>query len=77
MLDMSKAFDTVDRAMLLKELKTILNPDELYLIEIRLNIKLTVRCEIEESNFFKTYTGALQGDGLRENEFTLYLARAF
>ena len=77
MLDMSKVFDTVERVILLKDLKTILDPDELHLIEIILNIELTVRCETEESNFFKTYTGVLQGDGLRENEFTLYLATAF
>ena len=27
-------------------------------------------------NFFKTDTGVLEGDGLSENEFALYLARA-
>ena len=78
-LDMSKAFDTVDRAILINNLKTILDPDELHLIKIILNTKLTVRCETEESDFFKTKTntGVPQGDGFSANEFTLYLARAF
>ena len=46
MLDMSKAFDTVDRAILLKDLKVILNPDELHLIKIILNAKLPKLCFI-------------------------------
>ena len=40
MLDMSKAFDTVDRAIFLQYLKTILNPDELYLIKIMFDTEL-------------------------------------
>ena len=75
-LDMSKAFNTLDRAILLKHLKSILDPKELHLIKITLNAELTLRCETEERNFFKTDTGVLEGDGLSENEFTLYLARA-
>ena len=55
MLHMSKAFDKVDRVMLLKDLKTIFDPDELHLIKIMikimLNTELTVRCQIEESDF--------------------------
>ena len=76
MLDMSKAFDTLDRAILLKNLKSILDPKELHLIKITLNAELTLRWETEEMNFFKTDTGVLEGDGLSENEFALYLARA-
>ena len=76
MLDMSKAFDTVDRAILLKDLKTIRNPDELHLITIMFNTELTVRCETEERDFFKTDTGVPQGDGVSANELTLSLARA-
>ena len=41
--DMFKAFDRVDRAILLKKLKTILDPEELHLIKIRLNTELTLR----------------------------------
>ena len=58
MLHMSKAFDKVDRVMLLKDLKTIFDPDELHLIKIMikimLNTELTVRCEIEESDFISS-----------------------
>ena len=43
MLDMSKAFDTLDRAILLKNLKSILDPKELHLIKITLNAELTLR----------------------------------
>ena len=75
MLEISKALDTVDTAILLKDLKTILDPDELHLIKIMLNTEITVQCETEESDFFKTNAGAPQGDGLIVNEFTLYLAR--
>ena len=70
MLNMSKTFDTVDRAIPLKDLKTILDPDELHLIKVMVNTELTVRCETEESNFFKTDTGASPEDGLSANEFT-------
>lgn len=76
MLDMSKAFDTVDRAISLQYLKTILDPDELYLIKIMFDTERTVRCETEESDFFKTDTVVPQGDGLSANELTLYLPRA-
>ena len=46
MLDMSKAFDTVYRAILCKDLKTILNPDVLHLIKIMFNAKLPKLCLI-------------------------------
>ena len=41
MLNMSKAFDTIDRDILLKDLQTILDPHELHLMKIRLNAGLT------------------------------------
>ena len=37
MLDMSKAFDTVNRSMLMQELAKILDPDELYIINVLSN----------------------------------------
>ena len=43
MLDMYKGFDTVDRAILLKDLKTVLDPDELHLIKIMFKTDLIVR----------------------------------
>ena len=43
MLDMYKGIDTVDRAILLKDLKTVLDPDKLYLIKIMFKSELIVR----------------------------------
>ena len=74
---MSKSFDTLDRAILLKKLKALLNPDELFLIKIMFKTKVKERCKTVESAFFKTDIGVPQGDGLSANKFTLYLARAF
>ena len=76
MLDMSKAFYAVDRAILLIDLKTILDPDELHLIKIILNIELKIRCETEESDFFKADANVSKGDGFNSSQITLYLARA-
>ena len=67
MLDKSKAFHTVDRAIFLKNLKTILDPYEFHQIKIMLNAELAIRCEAEESNFFKTDTSVPQRDGLSAN----------
>ena len=47
MLDISKAFKTVNRAILLSDLRTILDPDEIHLIKVMLNTEQIVRCEIE------------------------------
>ena len=76
MLDMSKAFDTVDRSILLDDLKLIIDEDALHLIKIMLKTELTIRCGNEESSFFSTDIGVPQGDGLSANEFTLYLSNA-
>ena len=76
-LDMSKSFDTLDRAILLKKLKALLSPDELFLIKIMFKTKVKERCKTVESAFFKTDIGVPQGDDLSANKFTLYLARAF
>lgn len=44
MMDMSNAFDSIHRAIMLKDLELILLPDELHLIEIKLeDVKLAVR----------------------------------
>ena len=47
MLDISKVFKTVNRAILLNDLKTILDPDEIHLIKVILNTEQIVRCKIE------------------------------
>ena len=73
---MYKGFYTVDKTILLKDLKTVLDLDELHLIKIMFKTELIVRSEIEESDFFKTDTGVSKGDGSSATELTLYLARA-
>ena len=75
-LDMSKAFDSVNRTILINELSNILERDELHLVNILLNTELQVRISSEESDFFATDTGIPQGDGYSAQEFTYYLAKA-
>src|SRR5437870_3575970 len=44
LLDMSKTFDNVNRNILLKDLKYILEPDEIHLLKVLIfNAKLSVR----------------------------------
>ena len=76
LLDMSKAFDSINRTILLDELSNILDPDEIHLVSILLNTELQVRIGKEETEYFKTNTGVPQGDGYSAQEFTFYLARA-
>ena len=76
MLDMSKAFDTVNREKLLKELSKCLSQDELHIIKVLLNTQLQIRCGNEKSDKFVTDTGVPQGDCLSANFFTYYLAKA-
>lgn len=77
LLDMSKAFDTVDRGKLFEDLSKILNDDELHLISILIkDVELVVRCGKSEGTKFKTNIGMAQGDCLSPVLFTLYLARA-
>ena len=75
MLDMSKAFDTVNRSTLINELSNVIEKDELHLVNVMLNTKLRVRCGNALSEPFSTNTGVPQGDSLSANQFTFYLAR--
>ena len=60
MLDMSKAFDTVDQTMLLEDLRPIIEKDELFMIKCLLGVELSVRCGKSESEFFNTDIGVPQ-----------------
>ncbi len=77
LLDMSKAFDTVDRGMLFDDLKEVLDQDELHMISILLrNVNLTVRMKKRRGEKFSTNVGVPQGDCLSPVLFTYYLAKA-
>ena len=74
MHDMSKAFDSINRTMLLDDLKKILQNDELHLVKTLLNVELSGGSFTNK--YFKTDTGAPQGDCASANEFTFYLAKS-
>ena len=42
LLDMSKAFDSIHRATLIQELQQVINPDELHLVKLLLNVNLAM-----------------------------------
>ena len=77
LLDMSKAFDSVNRDLLLKELTKIIEPDELHILKILItDVKLQVRNGNSIGNKFTTKIGVPQGDCLSPVLFTFYLAKA-
>ena len=77
MMDMSRAFDTVNRKLLMEDLKEVLNDDELHIIKLLLHdVKLVVRCGTSHGEEFTTHMGVPQGDCLSPILFTLYLANA-
>ena len=75
LLDMSKAFDTVDRKLLFEHLEKILGKDELHLLSILTrNPELHVRVNDTLGINFKTIIGIMQGDVLSAILFIFYLA---
>ena len=77
LMDMSKAFDRVERGRIIQDLKEFLEEDELHLIKILMeDVRLAVRVGKEPGKQFKTNIGIPQGDCLSPILFTLYLARA-
>ena len=77
LLDMSKAFDTVNRNILFKLLEKILLPEELHLLHLLTNnVKLKVRVGSDYSEDFTTIIGIMQGDCLSAVLFIFYLAKA-
>ena len=75
MLDMSKAFDTIQRGTLFEDLKEILEPDELYLIHLLLNdVEIVVKLENQIGELFKSLIGSPQGDAASALFFIIYLA---
>ena len=75
LMDMSKAFDTINRKTLMEDLAEIVDLDILHLIKILLSVQIAIKCGGTQGFFFKTDTGAPQGDCLSAIEFTFYLAK--
>ena len=77
LLDMSKAFDTVNRKQLISELQQTLQPDELYLLSILTNRPhLSVTVDGDSGDFFPTFVGICQGDCLSAVLFIFYMSCA-
>ena len=77
LLDMSKAFDTVNRKILLSDLATTLNPDEVHLLGVLTNRPLiSIFLDGEVGEGFHSYVGICQGDCLSAVLFIFYLSNA-
>ena len=75
LLDMTKAFDTINREHLYKPLSDILDPDELNIMNILLkDVTLQVKNNMTKGQTFKTTLGIPQGDCFSAILFTLYLS---
>ena len=74
---MSKAFDTVSRGKLLKELQEVLEPDELHIMSLLVtDVNLWVKVVKEKGENIKTEIGIAQGHSLSAVLFIFYLARS-
>ena len=75
LLDMSKAFDTIDRGKLHVILSDILDKDEMHMIKILLeDVELQVKNDKTLGQIFKTNIGSPQGDSLSALFFIMYMA---
>ncbi|GFR85440.1 very-long-chain enoyl-CoA reductase [Elysia marginata] len=77
-IDVSAAFDTIDRTLLLKTLWEIINEDELRIVQFLLS-KTTLDVKINGTNttqLFTTNVGTPQGDSLSPVLFIVYLENA-
>ena len=76
MMDMSRAFDTINRGRVIEDLRTILTPSELHIIKLLIeNVRLIVDVSGHRGEAFTTNVGTPQGDCLSPVLFTLYLAK--
>ena len=75
LLDMSKAFNSIQRNTLIEDLKNVLNQDKLHLIRILLDVKIAAKSGNYKSQFINTNPGAPQGDCASTSEFAFYLAK--
>ena len=73
-MDMTSAFDTIDRAKLMEKTRDIFGLDAWRMtLKLMTNTQLTVRLENAKSRPFVTNTGSPQGDSLSPILFTVYL----
>ena len=77
LLEMSKAFGSMQRNTLIEEPKNVLNQDELHLTQILLDMTISVKCGKYKSQFFSTDTGAPQGRLPKRMWVYFYLAKSF
>ena len=76
-IDMSSAFDTIDRRSLLNELTSFLNEDECRMIRLLLsNTSITIRFDNHEPETVSTNIGSPQGDSISGCLFNIELERA-
>ena len=76
LLDMSKAFDTINRRTLFEELEYVLEEDEMHLISILTNRpQINVKIGNSTGEIFETLIGIMQGDVLSAITFIFYLAK--
>ena len=77
LLDMSRAFDTIDRGILLNDLKQILKPDTLHLVSLLLtDVQIEVKHKNKIGERFKPDIGSPQGDCASPIWFIFYLHKA-
>ncbi len=76
LLDMSKAFDNVNRKLLLQDLQQVIDRDELHLLQILItDVTLRIKIGKELGPEFTTKKGIAQGDCLSAVLFIYYLAK--
>ena len=75
LMDLSKAFDTINRETLINDLKNILEPDEVHMMKILLEgVQYQIKVGNTIGDAFQTNTGSPQGDCLSAILFAFYLA---
>ena len=76
-IDMTSAFDTIQRTTMIEILESFLDEDEVRIIRVLLsNTVLEIKTHDVPSDPFTTNIGSPQGDGLSGCLFTIYLEKA-